>query len=331
MILRLLRRIEQSENNMVEGVARPSLLSKRQFFVSLADNMMKFRRRREDHTEAIIWYTQPTKRFGSQFSSQHWNCQAGIIKFQTNEIPVVTPDQPQRPTRYTQPEAPSNNPDDRILEKVKNAFNDNLWTQYNKVVPLRVITMRLMLYRKARMEAMPENAGKKIVKPSVFISEARNEYMVTPTTPLRSFFFSEKAYNEWLKNTHSNCTKIIKPPPDFHQLIKDPRVKIKGISPMNLMAINNKENWRFGEDEWTSIYDYSHLPQSVVQQLDKDIHDNKAWSDINREAISSGIFTMSYAERLEERFREYKTSILADFHLDAVAAAAKHYNVEEKG
>jgi hypothetical protein len=67
LVLRLLKRIEDKENNVVDGVQRASPISKREFFFRLAKTMMEFRRAPNDKSSAILWVVSKSKRFGTQF------------------------------------------------------------------------------------------------------------------------------------------------------------------------------------------------------------------------------------------------------------------------
>jgi hypothetical protein len=78
MILRFFARIQrlESSNDLVNGSA--SILSKREFFLRLAEVMTVFRRKEGDTSKAIIWKTQPKRRLGNQFNADH-QCKGAFV------------------------------------------------------------------------------------------------------------------------------------------------------------------------------------------------------------------------------------------------------------
>jgi hypothetical protein len=280
-----------------------------------------------DRSEAIIWLTNPTRRFGTQFSSDSWNCNAATLSLRTNDIPVVSPPQQQQSMQVM---SVLSDPGIEVLAKCENNFNSSDWSQVDKQAPLRVITMRLMMYWKLRQEKISRDTGKpeKLVKLTFFRTTMKNNYYVTDTTPLRSFFFDDGTYLTWLKNTHTQLKPLLsnKIPEDWDYVSRIPGVK---LLPVILSAIDNIALWNLENDDWPSIYNKAGR-EADIQQMHKDIHDGLPFRQINTTCIQQKLYTMEYVRALLQFFEAYKKRILDAFAADPAEARATYYKDQYK-
>ena len=83
-ILRLLKRVSDQEDIPPD---KASLLSRKAFYRCLAKTMVSFRRKESDQSHAIIWVTNPTRRYGTQFRGNTWVANPALLAIDPESTP----------------------------------------------------------------------------------------------------------------------------------------------------------------------------------------------------------------------------------------------------
>lgn len=309
-VLRLLRFISDHEDNTFNGNEVASCLSKVAFYEQLGKTMMEFRRKEGDNSPAIVWQTNPSRRFGDQFQSKRWKCVAYTINIESQSIPVARK-KSKAPREVDFPML--------ALEKQSNLFNS--MTAEFTISPLKVITMRLMLFMKKYKE---KQERVKFTGKVWYDNTWAEHYFVTPEVHLRAFFWSEKSYKQHLKNCFYKAAAFLAPESKRGKEEKEKHSRRKASGKTNKKKdiscmLKTQYDYDLRQGDLMSIYSHDEsgdrYDEEAIRTLHKMIDEDKPYKMINSYACDRQVITLPYAEHLYKQFQEYTADTLRDLRV----------------
>ena len=157
MVLRLFERIEREEEKIL-APNKSVIFNKRSFFLSLANTMMRQRRKDPmDNSRGVIWNTMMSKRYGEQFTSEGmWRVEYCILAVNPHpartDIPREVKEKAKRMATSMTSVVNSMKTvtgEERLLASCKNMFNSHV-AVYRQESTLRFIVGKMMLFLKMR-------------------------------------------------------------------------------------------------------------------------------------------------------------------------------------
>ena len=316
MILRFLQRIKELEKNEDLINRSVSVVSKREFYVTFAEEMTSFRKREGDTSDAVIWKTYPYRRYGKQYVDGAWKMIYCVLRV-GRSIPVPTTNRfqavvtmnqgpsTQKKTRAVRTSMKVLTSEQKKLENVKNEFNRQGGPRMSgKLGVMKILVIKQMLYLKKYYERndQKKNGGKKVIHRDMnfFCTLHRKKYKINESTDMDDFFWKKNGFLNFLKATCRNAGSLL------NESLKDP------IPELTEAVMFNYHNWDFSKYNLMSIYDNHDLEGTPeFQEVDNLIQTSTDAGKINAAAISYKIFTLEFADNLCDQFESYKAEALA--------------------
>ena len=310
LILRLLKKIEAHENNVVEGVTQPSQLCKINFYTQLFKTMSFFRRSPGDNSAAIIWDVSKSRRYGYQFAGTCWTCQCSTLNLTERRLPPSSTPEP------TNPRSRASAANENQLEQLNSIFNTKRCCFHSRH-PLKILLGRVMVFTKLHQQHIRKDEN--LNQPKLYKKEWLGKYYLTKDIHASEFFWSQKKFEDYAKNLHTNLRELLDVP--------DPR-KIEPQKVYNQRIMEYHQDWDIEGGNIESIYDYrtggGYRYPGEINKLGAMIGRGESRDAIYKTALDHCMFPKDFVLWHKDHFEEYKREALQDCAEDIEAAKRKH-------